>query len=381
VDHEQIAIIDDGINEGLYNTGALLYNIEITSGLEIRRRTGYDPFLPSHGTTCAAIIKKYAPDAVVGSIKILNDSTKRGMKNQLVKALEWCAGNGIRLVNVSLGTIDYRDFDEVGSVVKNAREKGLVIVAACNNRNIYTCPASLQDVIGVKCDLSKSLKEGEFVYNCFAPDGIEITGCAGHSVTSHSGNSKITSRSNSFAAPMITAVVHEIIKNNQGIALTGIREELKKRSVKKTVRINNPLDERSVNFKEIDVPIIAVFAGTEKTAADIAGIFAGLFREDGYNTAIAAHKESLRMVYAVYDPDVILIAVHSPDELKKLDRAFKIDILIHCGRGDAGDVKESLRDGSDAGIITLSDDAKAADAYKCIIGIFERKEKNACLVF
>jgi hypothetical protein len=44
------AVIDDGVNEKLYNTGMLQHNIEITPKLEIRQRFGYDPFLPSHGT-------------------------------------------------------------------------------------------------------------------------------------------------------------------------------------------------------------------------------------------------------------------------------------------------------------------------------------------
>jgi hypothetical protein len=47
------AIIDDGINEEFYGTGGLEYNIEIKPELEVRARSGYDPYSPSHGTTCA----------------------------------------------------------------------------------------------------------------------------------------------------------------------------------------------------------------------------------------------------------------------------------------------------------------------------------------
>ncbi len=37
-DQINIAIIDDGVNENLYNTGVLKYNIEITPNLMIRER-------------------------------------------------------------------------------------------------------------------------------------------------------------------------------------------------------------------------------------------------------------------------------------------------------------------------------------------------------
>ncbi len=110
-----MAIIDDGINQNLYlyTIGELYHNIKITPELHIKERGDYDPFLPSHGTTCAAITKKYASDAVMSSVKILNDDSHMGMKTQLIKALEWCVENNIRLINLSIRTIDYKDFIEV----------------------------------------------------------------------------------------------------------------------------------------------------------------------------------------------------------------------------------------------------------------------------
>ncbi len=58
----RVAILDDGINEGLYNIGCLKFTTEITPEIEFVERIGYNKYLPSHGTTCGAIIKKYSPD-------------------------------------------------------------------------------------------------------------------------------------------------------------------------------------------------------------------------------------------------------------------------------------------------------------------------------
>ena len=104
-----IAVVDDGINENRYKTGKLIHNIEITRDLKVKPRQGYDTFAPSHGTTCAAIIKKAVPDALLSSLKILSDINRKGIRAQLVKAIEWCADNNINLINLSAGTIDYRD--------------------------------------------------------------------------------------------------------------------------------------------------------------------------------------------------------------------------------------------------------------------------------
>lgn len=169
-----IAIVDDGVNEGLYNTGSLKYNIEITPELNIVERSEYNRYLPSHGTTCAAIIKKYSPGAVIGSIKVLNDSG-RAVRDQLIAALLWCADNAVRLVSVSLGTIDFRDYEAVRKAVNYAAPKGVIIVSACNNKTVFTYPASLSNVIGVKCDIENNLKEGQYRYNYYPLDGIDIT--------------------------------------------------------------------------------------------------------------------------------------------------------------------------------------------------------------
>ncbi|MCX7921762.1 MAG: S8 family serine peptidase [Clostridia bacterium] len=221
-----IAVVDDGINEKFYSTGPFHYDIEITPELQVIERSGYDPYLTSHGTTCAGIIKKYFPNVVLSSIKILNKRAL-GVKDQLIKAIEWCCDNGIQLVNLSLGTIDYRDFDSIKHVVNGADKKGLIIVAACNNRNIISYPASLSNVIGVKCDKMDKLRQGEYVYNTPSYDNIEITSCSTHALKIFTGEVQTTSLCNSFAAPFVTALAARIMEACPGITLEGIKYELR----------------------------------------------------------------------------------------------------------------------------------------------------------
>ncbi len=362
-----ITIIDDGINQNLYATGELTHNLHITTELNICERVDYDPFLPSHGTTCAAIIKKYAPDAILSSVKILNDDSFKGMKTQLIKALEWCVDNKIRLVNLSLGTIDYKDFVEVEKAVKYASENGVIILAACNNRNVFTCPASLENVIGVKCDTSGTLKGMEYIFNSFPLDGIDITACGIHDLVKYSGESKITSICNSFATPAITALVYNIMKNNPNIGLYELKEALKQNStdiiqlegssyIKN--KINKDSDFNNYINKSIEIPIIEVYNNYGNKIYGLHKKLTEKFRVDGYNAICICTKDDekdlcngfismyshledgktfldnnffvnrIKKICSIYDPDIIIVPIDMVKDNQYNQLAIESDLEV-----------------------------------------------------
>ncbi|EPY6469952.1 S8 family serine peptidase [Clostridium sporogenes] len=234
----KVAIIDDGVGQGVYGDFDLADNIEITEQLEVLDGNDRYIFNRSHGTICAAIIKKYFNDAIISSVKILNYESHKSTKNQLIKAVEWCILNNIDVINMSLGTIDYRDFDEVKNIVDTAFEKGIIIVAACNNKNIYTCPASFNNVIGVKSTKARVLKEGEYIFNIYSIDGIEITACAEHRLLKNGVKREVTASVNSYAAPMITAEICKIKRRFPTLNFSGIKKNLYKNSCNYSKNIN-----------------------------------------------------------------------------------------------------------------------------------------------
>lgn len=389
-----MAIIDDGINHGLYKTGRLNHNIQITPELHIQERVDYDPFLPSHGTTCAAIIKKYAPDAILSSVKILNDDSRKGMRNQLTKALEWCVEKNIRLVNLSLGTIDYKDFIEVEKAVKYAADNGVIIVAACNNRNVFTCPASLENVIGVKCDRSGTLIGMEYIYKSFPMDGIDITACGIHDLVKYSGESKITSPCNSFTAPAITALVYNIIKNNPKMSLYGLKEVLKKNATDimqieggSFIKSNQGNGFNKYINKSIEIPIIEVY---NNYGSGINGFYKNLtekFREDGYNAISIFTQETdekdlcnglipihshlndgktsldnnflvnnIKMINNIYNPDIIIL----PIDMTKRNKYTKLEVL----ESDLEvDVKININENLDIEVISTNENDEDSEGH------------------
>ncbi|MBU3107435.1 S8 family serine peptidase [Clostridium gasigenes] len=242
-----VAIIDDGIGIGLYDTYNIIQSIEITPELMVQNVDKCTLFNASHGTICAAIVKLYYPKAILTSIKVLNSKSHKCKSKQLIKAIEWCIDNGIQVANLSLGTIDYRDFKKIKDTINKAYNKGLIIVAACNNKDIFTYPASCTNVIGVKCSKINALKEGEYIFNLYPIDGIELTCCSEHDLFKNGEYLKTTNRCNSYASPMITAEVCKIIDKFPSITLEEIKQKLYKSSI-------NYIEDRIGvnNYKNID---------------------------------------------------------------------------------------------------------------------------------
>lgn len=386
-----IAVIDDGVNEKLYQRDRLSYNLEITHDLTVCDRVGYDQFLPSHGTTCAAIIKRYAPEAELSSVKILDSSSRTGMKAQLIHAIKWCADNSIRIVNLSLGTIDYRDFSEVKEAVDYAYEKNVIVVAACNNRNIYTCPASFEKVIGVRCDLKEEIKEGEYTFNIDCMDGINISACAKHSLEKYDGTEKVTDECNSYAAPMVTAYVYNILRNHPDMCFDEIMEKLQQEANKRIY--TEPV--HSLNSKEPDIPIILV---NNNGLDNFEKGLTGKFRSDGFNALclyenikesdfcngyintrhyskqqLPSLEKSIYNIFNIFEPDILLLSQgkqKSDNSLMKeiMDLDFDIEICVN----DTLDVE--VKSSYEIRAFNDFDNNQLGNLYSYILELFEKEE-------
>lgn len=212
----KIAIIDDGVNISDLYFGEIEQNLIIDNNLEVCVRKDKSDKI-SHGTTCAAIIKKYAKEASVISIKILDQVTRMGSVNKLCRAIEWCLENEINIINLSNGSIYYGDFEKLRNVCNKAFDKGAYIIAAKNNNGMFTIPACLPNVLGVKCE-NKSIMNRYF-NNRYkgihmqkkAYNEIEFSVNSIHKLTKKNGDVYITQRCNSYANAYFTSCVHNIL--------------------------------------------------------------------------------------------------------------------------------------------------------------------------
>ncbi|GGF94562.1 hypothetical protein GCM10010912_44390 [Paenibacillus albidus] len=224
----KIAIIDDGINTKCFDFGELEEDIEITEhSIKKRKKISDEPPFLSHGTICGIIIKNNASLAALCSVKILNSKKGKASKEQLIRALYWCLENGVRIVNMSIGSINIKDFDDIKNCVNYVAAKGLIIIAAVNNNGRYTVPACLTNVIGVSCNQFNLKEEGYyFVGNSLM--GIDVFTSGRHFLNSTFG---YCNPSNSYATPYITAKIFWILLRQYHFNLEDIKLELYKNSL------------------------------------------------------------------------------------------------------------------------------------------------------
>ncbi|MBY0023195.1 S8 family serine peptidase [Paenibacillus polymyxa] len=205
-----VAIIDDGVNADFLNSH-LLYDVEIAHG------GAEDGRSLNHGTLCAAIVQTYFPDAMISSVKIMND--RKGNAVQLCAALDWCVKHGVQVANMSLGSIKYRDREMLREAVNDAARAGLIMVCAAQNGGLLTYPASFANVIGVRCDRSGILMVGQYTYDAEKAysSGIEFTAFARHELVDSTGGIVRCSNCNSYATPFVTAQVCKALQQSKHV--------------------------------------------------------------------------------------------------------------------------------------------------------------------
>lgn len=202
---KHIVFIDDGVNDAR-SMFTFLYDLEISADhANFTNRESYDRSKSSHGTICAHIVNAYYPHFLCSSLKILDDETKKCNIDALRAALEWCLEQKVDIVNISLGSTDYRDERKLLPLVNRLAHKGVTLVCAVSNSHEATYPASFCNVIGV---VSSTLSDQEKVLFCNASaGGIDIAVPSNHLVAPVSGQIRDTGIANSYAAPYAVALI------------------------------------------------------------------------------------------------------------------------------------------------------------------------------
>ncbi|MBD3289251.1 S8 family serine peptidase [candidate division KSB1 bacterium] len=145
----KVAIIDSGIDSKHPDVENLAGGVRIS--FDSRKNPvfsdDYSDFL-GHGTACAGIIKKKAPDVELYAVRIFdNDLSTNALL--LIEAIRWAADNSMDVVNLSLGVTDPEWAEKLQAVSDYAAEQNTILVAAEDNRGAETFPASFANVFGV----------------------------------------------------------------------------------------------------------------------------------------------------------------------------------------------------------------------------------------
>ncbi|AWB43450.1 hypothetical protein DCC85_03900 [Paenibacillus sp. CAA11] len=344
----KVAIIDDGISRGICRSQGIVVNCYELVDRQVRRlEEDADISSLSHGTICTLILASFTKHMEIYSLNIIPQASRTTSVYDLCIALEWCLENDIKIVNMSLGTTYFADYFILESIIQQLYMNGTIIVAACNNDNVLTSPASMPNVIGVKCDSQDVLKEGEFFYNEKDIRNIQITSCCIYSPL----EGLPIEICNSYAAPYITALV--INYTYEGLdSYEQMIEKLKEASTNHPILGSYSYDLKSIgSSNDPDVPHIGLWNGCESEHDHLMDKICSIFQGAGYNGVVISDACSdhynffklenywtppvvdviqiCEMIKRVSQPDILLIelAVGNP-KYEPLMKEKLIDKLV-----------------------------------------------------
>jgi subtilisin family serine protease len=158
--------------------------------------------LAGHGTACAGIIHKLAPQAEIYSVRVLG-SNMRGRAIQFAGGLDWAIEHDIQVVNLSLSTSKEEYFGLFHDLADQAYFKNMSVICAVNNYPEASYPSLYSSVISVAAH--EGLDPFTYYYNPsppveFGAPGIDID-------VAWNNKQYVNSTGNSFAAPHITGII------------------------------------------------------------------------------------------------------------------------------------------------------------------------------
>jgi subtilisin len=162
-----------------------------------------------HGTACAGLIRRAAPDAAVWSVRVLG-SKLTGKGFVFAAGIRWAIAQGARVVNLSLSTGREDYFGLFHQIADEAAFAGVVLVCAANNVPAPTYPAQFSSVISVAAHDGQDpfgLDANPTPPADFGAPGIDIH------VPWLSG-STIVSTGNSFAAAHVSGLVARLLSKH-----------------------------------------------------------------------------------------------------------------------------------------------------------------------
>jgi len=206
----RVAVIDSGID-----AEHPVLKGKVKDAVEAYREGGRITFRPSksgdaagHGTACAGIIARLAPDVSLYSIKVLGPNAS-GSGEMFLAGLDYAIKQKMQVVNLSLGTTKPDLFAPLHDLLDRAYHAGCIVVAAANNLPQPSFPSIFSSSL-----VSVSKKEGDdpfdFTYRYGEVIELVAPGVQVHTAWPGGGYRQLTG--NSFACPHIAGIIALIME-------------------------------------------------------------------------------------------------------------------------------------------------------------------------
>lgn len=216
----RIALVDSGVDAAHPDLqGKIVESVEAyASGGRVKFRQSKAGDAAGHGTACAGIIARIAPDAEIHSIKVLGSPTgghgAAGSGDAFLAGLNYAIENKLRVINLSLGTTRPELAAALHELLDRAYQANCIVVAAANNLPQPSYPSIFSSsLISVSKKTANDGAEFDPFDFTFAHGGAIEVAAPGVGVrTTWTGGGYRQLTGNSFACPHVAALVALILE-------------------------------------------------------------------------------------------------------------------------------------------------------------------------
>ena len=207
-----VAIVDSGIDTTHPDlSGSIGESVEArleNKRVVFDRSTSGDS--AGHGTACAGIITRIAPEVELYSIKVLG-AGGLGDGQAFLAGLEHAINKRYQVINLSLGTTKPQFFSPLHDLLDRAYQAGCVVVAAANNLPQPSFPSVFSSSL---ISVIKSMETDPLNFGFRFGEVIELTapGVNIRTAWPKGGHRNLTG--NSFACPHIAGVVALLLEKH-----------------------------------------------------------------------------------------------------------------------------------------------------------------------
>ncbi len=209
----RVAVIDSGVDATHRDVGHVEGYLAIDEGADgLVFDTEPHEDLFGHGTACAGIIRSFAPECELYSVRVLGKALL-GRGAVFVAGLKWAIEHEMHVVNLSLATSKKEFFGVLHELADQAYFKNLMLVTSANNMPVKSFPAMFSSVFSVAShDVNDPYR---FYYNPappveFGAHGVDVR-------VAWTDGGWIISTGNSFATPHIAGIVTQILGKHPGL--------------------------------------------------------------------------------------------------------------------------------------------------------------------
>jgi subtilisin len=210
----RVCVVDSGIEADHPNVGRVDGSwvvVKDDTGIHVEETEAGDAC--GHGTACASIVRRVAPDCELYSVRVLGEGFS-GTGDILLEGLRWAVRQGFDVINLSLSTTRTRFTEELRALADEAYFNRTVIVASAHNTPVESFPWRFASVISVgsheEDDPDLHLYNPNPPVEFFAPgQNVEVAWLGGRT---------IRSTGNSFATPFVTGMCAQLL--SQGPRMT-----------------------------------------------------------------------------------------------------------------------------------------------------------------